>query len=397
MPLNGYAKPLVVHVVTHPTGGGAEFLVRELNRRLPEYGVDSYAVCLANPLSVTMKEREECLGLSSPHSPLAIQRLRAFLKRVQTPSAPMIVHAHLTWSLIYVPLASSGLGFSLFYTEHNTYNRRRQLSLARYLDKVFYRRYQSIVCISQGVRDALDGWLCDPIIAKRLEVIYNGARILPRKTLADFEPNRLRLVSIGSLSSQKGYDVALLAVAEIRHLVSRYVIVGEGAQRGKLERLIRQLKLEGIVRLVGWADNITSYLHDADIALMPSRWEGFGLAAVEALSTGIPVIASDVPGLNEILGASPAGILVPPGNHRRLSNAVMNVAHRIKTGFDFSEAAIETANRYGLDKMVKHYVTSYRRTIGLLQGGCPNDSERAGTVVQGIQYPKIAVAMKRRK
>ena len=78
-------------------------------------------------------------------------------------------------------------------------------------------------------------------------------------------------------------------------------------------RLEKSLGLEGKVRFLGHVDDVRGLLKKADIFLIPSRWEGFGLAAVEAMNAGLPVIASDVAGLREIVGRTPpSGLLVNP-------------------------------------------------------------------------------------
>src|SRR5690606_37367900 len=77
-----------------------------------------------------------------------------------------------------------------------------------------------------------------------------------------------------------------------------------GAERARLEKIIKSLQLEDKVRLLGWSDDIEVHLHAADIQLIPSLWEGFGLVAVEGMSTGLTVVASNIEGLREVLDES---------------------------------------------------------------------------------------------
>src|SRR5690606_23220413 len=120
-----------------------------------------------------------------------------------------------------------------------------------------------------------------------------------------------RLVSVGSLSSKKNFETSVRAISVLREYVSSYTIIGEGPERKNLERIISDYKLEDVVKLVGWSDSIEPYLSEADIQIIPSLWEGFGLVAVEGMSTGLSIVASNVAGLREVVDPrSPAVTLV---------------------------------------------------------------------------------------
>jgi glycosyltransferase involved in cell wall biosynthesis len=157
--------------------------------------------------------------------------------------------------------------------------------------------------------------------------------------------------------------LAINAVAKVRSIVKKYVIVGEGPERDKLRHLIKSLELEETVQLVGWADDITPYLHDADVALVPSRWEGFGLVAVEALSCGLPIIATDVPGLNEVVNGCPAVWKVSPESVAELVETLFEVHKKLTEGLSVARAARKQAELFTLDNMVGRYYEVYRKIL----------------------------------
>lgn len=351
-------SPRVIHVITAPAGGGAEILVRQLHRRLPALGVASEVIYFANPAARRLGPGEHCLDTRSPRSPGVIPRLRRALSRLGVDETT-VLHAHLTWPLYFLPPAASGLAGRRVYTEHSTHNRRRDHRILRPLERSIYRRYDAIACISEGVRRALAGWLGDERVLRRMRVIHNGVEMRPPRDPVPPPRDGLSLVSVGSLTRHKGLDTAIRAVAGVRDRVARYLILGEGPEREALERLIAGLGLEDVVTLAGWQEDTGAYLNQADLCLMPSKWEGFGLAAVEALSAGLPVVASDVAGLREVLGGASAARLVPAEDPGALAAAIGALHDALLAGHDFRAGARSHAGRFGLSRMVEEYAQLY--------------------------------------
>jgi glycosyltransferase involved in cell wall biosynthesis len=354
----------VIHIISGPDGGGAERLVRELTERLPDHGIESRAIYFCNPRGVGLTSSELCLGLNGARDFRAIVRLRHAVKQQLSEKASIIVHAHLTWPLYFVPFALAGLSVPLLYTEHNTENKRRRYQLLRRLERGVYSRYQQIACISQGTKESLDTWLGDDVSEGRRVVVHNGSRLLPfcsRARRAKPTENEVHLVSVGSLSRQKGFDIALRAVALLGDRVKRYTIVGEGMERDKLVDLAEELGIRGKLHLAGYVDDVTPYFHDADLALIPSRWEGFGLVAVEALSTGLPIVAADVAGMREVLVGCAAADLVLPQEPTSLAGGIASAIDRLVGNHQIALQARNHARQFSIDKMVKSYASLYER------------------------------------
>jgi len=355
-------KEHVIHIITEPKAGGAEYLVRYLNENLYKYGISSEALFISNEKGVKLNENEYCLGLKSPRSILAAKHIRSFLKERLEISDKLIIHSHLTWPLYYVPLATLGINCKLIFTEHSTSNKRREIKLLKKFEKKVYDKYDEVICVSKGVRDSLIHWL-SPINEQKIRVVYNGARFYKvkpwKKTLTG---NGLNIVSIGSLTEQKGFEYSIKALTNIRPIVNKYTIVGEGPKRRELEELIKKLDLGDVVQLIGWQDSIEPYLHESDVSIIPSLREGFGLVAIEAMSAGLPIVASDVPGLNEILVNDKCpSILVEKKNPNEISRALTDIYRNIKDGFDYRQEAVRCANKYSLSKMVFEYSQVYNK------------------------------------
>jgi glycosyltransferase involved in cell wall biosynthesis len=354
---------MVVNITSAPKGGGAELLVHELHKRYLNKNIDSRVIYLSGS-SFHMGSNEEVIGVN-PRNPVNVLRIRKQLRRFLKKSEPaIIVHAHLTWPFLYVALATIGLkNLKLVYTEHSTTNKRRRIPLFWLLERLIYRRYSKIICISKGVHDSLAGWV-GPRLSSRLVTIQNGARIYQVSKRLPLKNRKPCLISVGSLSAKKNFSTAIQAISQLRDEVDTYVIVGEGSERKLLEQIIYQENLKSQVKLVGWSERIEEYLQRADIQLIPSLWEGFGLVAVEGMSTGLQVVASDVSGLREVLDPNnPAVTLVEDMESvdawvKGLKVAIVNLSNEGPE--KLAVAARTQAEKFTLEIMVERYLELYR-------------------------------------
>jgi len=356
-----------MHVITSPCGGGAELLVRELVSRINDREIEASAVYFNTQLPCAMltrlTPREISLNIGNRNLK-AIFLLRDLIKRRLATDKNLIIHVHLTWPFFFVPLAVIGLPVKIVFTEHNTTNRRRNIPLMWILERLFYSQYERIICISEGVKKSLSSWV-GPAISRRLVTIPNGSRIYSLIERPTLEGRLPRLISVGSLSYRKNFVTAINAIALLREEVESYTIIGEGDERPVLEKLIQEKNLENKVKLLGWSDDIEAQLHAGDIQLIPSLWEGFGLVAVEGMSTGLLVLASNVDGLREVLDeTNPSVILVkePESLDEWVTVIRRTISDlRVQGSGSFARSSRKQAEKFTLSKMAEGYLDVYRQ------------------------------------
>jgi glycosyltransferase involved in cell wall biosynthesis len=198
----------------------------------------------------------------------------------------------------------------------------------------------AVICVSEHDRRRALGLGIRP--ASKIRVIHNGvdpSRCLPGagelergagsrrggasrgRVVLETRDGGCRVVTVGRLTHQKD-PLALLRAWQLIHGSHRLTIVGDGALRPDLEVAIRQHGLAARVELLGARDDVPDILNEADVFVMASRWEGLPLAIIEAMMSGLPVVATAVGGVPEEVVDGVTGLLVPPGEPEALARAM---------------------------------------------------------------------------
>tara|TARA_B100000900_G_C20585704_1_gene719439 strand:+ start:417 stop:1499 length:1083 start_codon:yes stop_codon:yes gene_type:complete len=348
----------IIQILTSPDGGGAEFLGREIAKKLKRLNYNSYIIYFSNPNNIKLFEWEILLGKYNPRDLRNFFLLRRRLNCLRSKYSKLILHSHLTWPLFFTAILSNRNTIKI-YTEHNTHNKRRNFYIFKFLERFIYRRYDFIVCISKSTKIELERWLEYPLKNNISKVIYNGSRKFKYSYKVNKYKNKLRIISIGSLTFQKGFDISIKAVNLCRNIIEQYNIYGEGKERKKLENLIKELKLTNIVKIHGFENEIDKKDLNSNLALIPSRWEGFGLVAVEILSAGIPIIANNVNGLNEVLNNCSAAFLINELNEESLSKKIYFYYSRLDSFESLPNKAINHSLSFAFEKMFNEYEEIY--------------------------------------
>ncbi len=212
---------------------------------------------------------------------------------------------------------SSGIRtvLSFEHSVYDTHKPRRQFVFDWFLQD--WCRF--VIAVSESVRTSL---VHNGIRSHRIRILPNGID-LSRFTRRELPKDTVRLLCIGRLIGDKGIDVLIDALQTLSSITLR--IVGTGPEQAVLERKTRDRGLSKRITFLGSRDDIPELLAEAEVLVLPSRREGFGLVAVEAFASGVPVVASDLPALREIVRDGVNGLLVPPSDSRLLRDALERI------------------------------------------------------------------------
>jgi glycosyltransferase involved in cell wall biosynthesis len=340
----------VLHV--HRIGGigGSERHLLTLLPALAERGVDVRFLGLDDPSRAPDPFYE---ALSVPSERVAAPRdvdprLAARVRRA-TRGADL-VHTHLVHADAYGALGAR----VLVSTKHNDDPFRA--GAFRYVERALARRTSKIIAITQALaRFQVERVGLPP---EKVEVIHYGLDELPAAWGAnppDDVPQDAPLVlAVCRLEPQKGIDVAIRAVREIPN--AHLVVLGEGPQRRELEQLA-----DDRVHLLGRVPDVAAWLRRADVLVHPVRWEGFGLAMLEAMLASLPVVATRVSSIPEIVVDGETGLLVPPDDPPALASALMHV---LEDARDYGERGRERAReKFSVARMTERTLAVYENAL----------------------------------
>jgi glycosyltransferase involved in cell wall biosynthesis len=281
---------------------------------------------------------------------------------------PDVIHAHASLPGGYAAAALSRVtGVPLVLTEHSW---PATLRLERPVE-------------GRLAREAISGAAVRLAVSEPLAVAYRDLtglefEVVPNAVDLDFfdpesaEPadadGVVRFALVGRLVPRaKGVDVALEAAAALRHTGRPWHIdiIGDGVERVALERRAGELGLAPLVTFRGYLTRaeIRQQLVRTDFLLAPSRWETFGVAAIEAMAMGVPVIASNTGGLATTVTPQ-TGVLVEPGDAVSLATA-MREAIEGRLAFDPSVVRASVAVRFGADALLGQVTAVYKRACAL--------------------------------
>lgn len=300
----------VVHVITTLVTGGAE---RQLELLVQRSAADTTTVALydGGPVADSMRaagHRVEVLGMAGWRKAVAVPRLALLLRRLR----PDVVHVHLLAAQLWgIPAARLAGVPVVVSTEHSlmetTVEGRPHTWWLRALYRGLERLSTHTVAVSRTTAERLAGW---GVAARRVTVIDNGvdvaalahdpaARASVRRELGLGED--VVLVAVGRLEPVKRLDEVLAAAAPLlRRPGHTLVVVGAGPLLPALQQQARDLGVAACVRFLGARGDVPRVLSAADLLVSASRDETFGLAVVEALGSGLPVVYAQCPALEEL-------------------------------------------------------------------------------------------------
>ena len=359
----------VLHIINSLHTGGAEKLLADSLPLYQEYGIETDLLLLNSddtPFLQSLKSKFTgqifYTHINSYYAPAQLWQIRKYLK-----SDYDIIHCHLFTVLYWTALAKllANTPKKLVFTEHSTANRRLNNFAFLQVDKFIYRYYDKVIAITPQVKQVLIDKLHLP--NQKVEVIYNGIDIEKFATATSyqksmfFDDNDTIIIQVSRFQRQKDQQTVIHALSDLPENY-KLLLVGDGGLKNDCQALANELNLQHRVKFLGVRMDVPALLKMADIIVQSSHWEGFGLAAVEGMAAGKPVIASDVAGLRDIV--KDYGLLFEQGNAKELVSKILQLQDN-NFYDDIAKKCAQRAGDFHILKMVEENIKLYRRMLKL--------------------------------
>ncbi|MDD3895152.1 MAG: glycosyltransferase family 4 protein [Syntrophomonadaceae bacterium] len=312
----------ILYFITNGTLGGAQTHILHLATHLSHEFDICVVMGVKGPLWDALEER----GIPVYHSPSLVRAVSPFrdllclheivklFKKVKpdlisTHSSKAGILGRLAARLCSIPVIFTAHGWS--FTEGLPQNQRSYYILA---ERIAARWSTRIICVSEYDRQL--AIKCGVGRPEQIITIHNGMPLIPGYELAKTgRENPVRLIMVARFSEQKDYQLLFRALTEIKNNKAfEMFLVGDGPLFLESQEMVQQLGLNNEVKFLGARNDVPALLAEAQIFVLISKWEGFPRSVLEAMRSGLPVIASDVGGTRESVIDDETGFLIPRGD-----------------------------------------------------------------------------------
>lgn len=328
-------KLKIVYIIDSLGAGGAERLLHDLTKHINKNRFDVSVISIFNKNDLANKFRDYKINLiylkyNFFYNPLIIFRIEKILKSIK----PDIVHTNLLYSDLYGRLAALlAKAPVIMSTCHNnepwrTSRKINKYYLFRKLDNYLSTKTTKIIAVSNEVNKCL---IKQGINYLKILTIYNGIetkffeKALPSNLYNKKNPNEIILGSVGRLDRQKGYDYLIRSISIVIKKISavKLFIVGDGPERQNLQKLVKGLKLRQHIIFLGKRNDVAKILKMIDIFVFTPIYEGFGIALLEAMAAGKPIVVSKTGGIIEVIKENKNGLLVKPKDSNEIAGKLL--------------------------------------------------------------------------
>ena len=323
-------KIRILYVITSLGIGGAERLLLSHLKLLDHKRYEFHVCALWNKPDdlvndISYYSTITSLGIKSRFSPSAITQLAKLIKQTK----PDIIHSHLFQPRIYSAMAHIISNYGILIThKHNKVNPKKH-NILIILEMISILLSKKVIAISNSVKTSLRK--IELVRSKKIFVLHNGIDYQKFFKIADsnkiLKVNPIIFGTICRLEPQKGISYLLLAMKFIltKFPSAQLEIVGDGSLQQELKELTEKLGISNSVKFFGKFTDVIPFYRRMNIFILPSVYEGFGIVLLEAMAAGVPVIATNVDGIREVVINGESGILIPPKNPEAIAEAILKL------------------------------------------------------------------------
>lgn len=285
----------ILHLVPEFEEGGVERYVLQLTKEQLAQGLQVFLATAGGKLESQLPPEVKVIHLPVQRKNL-ITGLYCVFRLAQNIKLWDLLHAH-SRVPAWIAWWTSGLtGIPWIMTAHAIYSLNAGITP--------FKHANGVICISEPVKQHLTNYLPAPTI-----IVPTGVRKPSRRWEGINNSDQPRFLFVGRLTRLKGLDTVLRALAQLQDHPWTLDVIGDGPQRAEWEALTAELNLKERVVFHGFRDDVEDWMIRSSCLLFPSHHEGMGMTVLEALNTGLPVLASDLEPLRPLA----SGPLIPPG------------------------------------------------------------------------------------
>ena len=316
----------VAHIITTIERGGAEIQLLQVAKSLRNLKTEVSIVFLKGKPEL-FKDFDEIGCTFVDLRDFSFFKQVLCFRRYLKANRDLLVHAHLPRSEIIAFLATLFTKSKLVITRHNCekYWPEFPKEISSLLSRIVLRRASSVIVISNAVFDYIKS---NREISKkmfdRVQLVYYGFAKIRFNSRRELDSSRvLKIGTISRLEKQKDIETLMRAVASLSPDTPICLkILGDGSQRDTLVSLSKELSINEFTHFLGKTDQIKDFLLSIDLFVLTSKYEGFGAVLVEAMQAAVPIIATRVSSIPEVLGDHYPG-LCQPGNYKEVANLIL--------------------------------------------------------------------------
>lgn len=388
----------VMHLILNLDIGGAQEVVRTLVTQMKKLGHQPLVCSFRDgplrfeiekagiPVEIIPERQYSFLYL--PQFIKELIEIRSALLHLIKKYRVQILQTHLLQSLDFLVSTLSFGNYSpkIFWTIHNVNFILQKDDLPRYQWMLGFKRFiyrflflqamkniDGLIAVSEQVRESLLSYSTN--LQQKITVINNCVDIDRYRTIEEnidlretlgYSEDDLLILTVAILKEQKGHKYLIAAANE---LISefpqlRFLLAGDGVLKEDLIELVDLYGIGNYFQFLGNREDIPELLAACDYFVLPSLWEGLPMALIEAMASGLPIVATDVSGSKQVMIDGITGLLVPPGDSHSLAEALIKLITQPNLALKMADSAQERIQEsYSVQKQTKEHIDLYMKMI----------------------------------
>lgn len=339
--------------------GGAEIMCENLVYELKKLGHEVIVVSLYNEkTAITERMEKSCIDIryldkKSGFDVSMFGKLKTLFKKEK----PNVIHTHIYAAKYVFPVASK-MNIRVVHTIHNVADKETS-KITRFINGYYFKHSNVVpVALSKQIHKTVADEYS--LKSENIPIVLNGIDLSKCMPKTDYIiQDKFKILHIGRFYEQKNH-IGLLKAFKIfydRHNDSELWLIGDGEKKAEIENYVKENGLEVSVKFLGSQDYVYGYLHNADIFTLPSNYEGIPITIIEAMGTGLPIVATAVGGVQDMLDEDFAQ-LVPVD-----TMAIADAFEKYYLSYDLrknnGEKALQKVKQFSSEIMAKRYLEIY--------------------------------------